>query len=87
MVPIKVFLTDILPRYRPEKEESLHEVTFHKLMVIQDTLTDYTFLIPCTSYIIAKDVIEMWKQKVASTVGLPHALISNQDPLFMSREF
>jgi len=87
MRPIKVFLTDILPGYRPEKEESLHEVTFHKLMVIQDTLTDYTFLIPCTSYITAKDVIEMWKQNVAPTVGLPHALISDQDPLFMSREF
>jgi len=59
MVPIKVFLIDILPGYRPEKEESLYEVTFHKLMVIQDTLTDYTFLIPCTSYITAKDIIEM----------------------------
>jgi len=56
-------------------------------MIIQDTLTDYIFLIPCTSYITAKDVIEMWKQKVAPIVGLPHALISDQDPLFMSREF
>ena len=83
IVPIKVFLTDILPRYRLQKEESLHEVTFYKWMVIQDTLTDYTFLIPCTSYIIAKDVIEMWKQKVAPIIGLPHALISDQDPLFM----
>jgi len=87
MVPIKVFLTDILPGYRPEKGESLHEVTFHKLIVIQDTLTDYTFLIPCTQFITTKDVIEMWKQKVAPIVGLPHALISDQDPLFMSREF
>jgi len=87
IVPIKVFLTDILPGYRPEKGESLHKVTFHKLMVIQDILTDYTFLIPYTSYITAKDVIEMWKQKVAPIVGLPHALISDQDPLFMSREF
>jgi len=59
IIPIKVFLTDILPGYRPETEESLYEVTFHKLMVIQDTLTDYTFLIPCTSYITVKDVIEM----------------------------
>jgi len=77
MVPIKVFLTDILHRYRLEKGESLHKVTFHKLMVIQDTFTDYTFLISCTSYITAKDVIEMWKQKVAPIVGLPHALISD----------
>jgi len=83
MVPIKVFLTDILPGYRPEKGESLHEVTFYKLMVIQDTLTDYTFLIPCTSYITAKDVIEMCKQKVAPIIGLLHALISDQEPLFM----
>jgi len=59
MVPIKVFLTNILRGYKPEKEESLYEVTFHKLIVIQDTLTDYTFLIPCTSYITAKDIIEM----------------------------
>jgi len=29
----------------------------------------------------------MWKQKLVPMIGLPHALISDQDPLFMSKEF
>jgi len=29
----------------------------------------------------------MWSQKVVPTIGLPHVLISDQEPLFMSREF
>jgi len=56
---ITILLEDILPRYKPEKRNSSPEVTFQKLLVIQDTLTDFTFLISCTIYIKAGDVIEM----------------------------
>ena len=64
MKPITILLEDILLGYKLEKRNSSLEVTFQKLLVIQDTLTDFTFLIPCTIYIKAGDVIEMWEQKV-----------------------
>jgi len=87
MKPITILLEDVLPGYKPEKRNSSPEVTFQKLLVIQDRLTDFTFLIPCTIYIKTQDMIEMWEQKVVPVIGLPQVIVSDQDPLFMSKEF
>jgi len=77
MKSITILLENILPRYKPEKRNSSPEVTFQKLLVIQDRLTDFTFLIPCTIYIKAQDVIEMWEQKVVPIIGLPQSIVSD----------
>jgi len=87
MKPITILLEDVLPGYKPEKRNSSPEVTFQKLLVIQDRLTDFTFLIPCTIYIKVKDVIEMWEQKVVLIIGLLQSIVFDQDPLFMAKEF
>jgi len=57
--PITNLLEDVLTRYKPEKRNSLPEVTFQKLLVIQDRLTNFTFLVPCTIYIKTHNVIEI----------------------------
>src|SRR5438105_5813145 len=64
-----------------------HIIQFHKLLVISDRLTDYTFLIPCISEITAKNVIDMFENMIKPTIGLPYVIISDQDTLFMSRVF
>jgi len=56
---ITIMLEDVLLGYKPEKRNSLPKVTFQKLLVIQNRLIDFTFLISCTIYIKTQDMIEI----------------------------
>src|SRR5947209_2429778 len=87
MEPVFVDYASLIPGFRNLHEDKPHMIQFHKLLVISDRLTDYTFLIPCISEITAKNVIHMFENMIKPTVGLPFVIISDQDTLFMSRAF
>ena len=87
MEPVFVDCATLIPGFKNMHGDKPHMIQFHKLLVISDRLSDFTFLIPCISEITAENVISMFENWIKPTVGLPVTIISDQDTLFMSTAF
>jgi transposase InsO family protein len=87
MEPVFIHCSHFIPGYHDGKQDKPHMLVFHKLLVITDVATDFTYLIPCIAEISASDVIDIFQQFLKPAMGLPKAIISDQDILFMSGTF
>src|SRR5438105_3662969 len=87
MEPVFIDSTSLILGARNMYGDKPHMIQFHKLLIIFDRLTDYTFLIRCIAKITAENIISIFEKLIKPTVVLPVIIVSDQDTLFMSRIF
>src|SRR5438105_2509329 len=87
MEPVFVGCATLISGFKNMHGDKPHMIQFHKLFVISDRLSDFTFLIPCISEITAENVISIFENWIKATVGLPVSIVSDQDTLLISTVF
>ena len=70
----------------PDKQKPV-VVTFCNVLNIIDRYSGYTYNIPCTGEINVAGVIDIFEKQINPTIGLPFAIVSDEDVLFISAEF
>ena len=81
--PVIIPCSKLIPGYKDPVGEKPYMVIFHKMLVITCTHSNYTFLIPCVSHINAQGVLDIFTKWIRPTIGYPHEIVTDQDPLFM----
>ena len=79
--------TKLIPVLRLSDKQKPHFITRCKVLNIVDRHGSYTYIIPCTTELDADRVIDIVAKLIKPTVGLPLAIVSDQDSLFMSGKF
>ena len=62
-------------------------ICISKLLVVIDTNSGFKFLIPIPKEVDAPCIIDIWDTSIFPTVGYPHFLVTDRDPLFTSGKF
>ena len=62
-------------------------ICISKLLVAIDTNSGFKFLVPIPTEVDAPCIIDIWDTAIYPTVGYPHFLITDRDPLFTSEKF
>ena len=76
MEPVVVDCALLIPGFKNLHRDKPHMIQFHKLLVISNTLSNFTFLIPCISEIIVENVISIFENWIKPAVGLPANIIT-----------
>ena len=87
MKPVLIPCSKVIAGFKDPEGDNPYILSFHKLLGISYRHSGYTFLILCISEIIAQGVIDIFTNWIKLTVGYPNSLVTNQDPLFISKLF
>ena len=79
--------TKLIPGMKFSDKQKPHFVTFCKVLNIIDRHCNYTYIICCIGENNAARVIDIFEKHIKPPIGLPFAIISDQDILFVSAAF
>ena len=81
--PLVVDCIQLNPGMKFSKKQEAHFVTFREVLNIIDRHSGYTYIISCTVEINAAGLIHIFEKNIKQTIGLPVAILSDHDVLFI----